>query len=495
MTDTRPNILWVCTDQQRFDTLSGMGNNATRTPNVDRLIDAGVGFDKAYCQAPICTPSRASFLTGCYSTRTHVNRNGNRDWPGQPPLVTRLLADAGYDCGLIGKLHLVSTHGRVEPRQDDGYRYYEWSQMPGPEKEWPVESHAYQRWLKEKGIEWTDIFPPVDETALEEGVDWAPMPGGWADTGIYPRLYRPGVPAEYHELTWAMEKAIEFVEEPRTGPWTLSINSFAPHPPTDPPAEFLNRMDRSKLPGPKFEESDLDLQRKLVENVDFQVDQPLRPDEYDAKGLIAAYYAEIELIDDRLGRLINALEANGQLENTLIIFTSDHGEMLGDHGLLLKGCRFYEGLTRIPLVMSWPAEGIRGVRSDALVELVDLAPSLMEAAGMKVPEHMQGKSLLPILMGEASPDFHKEVVRCEYHDAVELKHASHATMHRDERFKIVVYHGVDLGELYDLDEDPDEHRNLWDDERFTEVRRRMTSRMLDDLMTTIDEGGPRIGRY
>lgn len=495
MANSRPNILWVCTDQQRFDTVAAMGNAAIRTPNVDRLIEAGVGFDRAYCQTPVCTPSRASFLTGCYPSRTHVHRNGNRDFPSTPPLVTKLLADDGYDCGLIGKLHLSSAHGRVEERHDDGYRFFEWSQSPGPEDCWPLSSHSYQRWLKEKGVSWESIYPGVDETTLEQNADWGRMPEGWADTSIYPHLYRPGVPAEYHEVTWAMEKAIDFIQEPRTDPWLLSINTFAPHPPTNPPAEYLQRVDRDRIPAPAFAESDLEWQRELLDHVDFQVDEPLRPDEYDAAGLVAAYYAEIELIDDGLGRLLDAIEASGQLENTLVIFTSDHGEMLGDHGLLLKGCRFYEGLVRVPLVISWPAQGVHGVRSEALVELVDLAPTILDAAGMDIPEHMQGRSLLPILTGAAPPDVHKTTVRSEYHDAIDLKHASHATMIRGDRFKLAVYHGTGLGELYDLDADPHEHVNLWTDERFADVRELLMSQMLDDLMTTVDVGGPRVGRY
>jgi arylsulfatase A-like enzyme len=495
VTETRPNILWVCTDQQRFDTIAAMGNEAIRTPHLDRLVQNGVGFDKAYCQSPICTPSRVSFLTGCYPTRTHVHRNGNRDVGDIPPLVTRILADAGYDCGLIGKLHLSSVHGRVEQRIDDGYRLWEWSQMPPPETFWPTEEHFYQRWLQEKGVDWAEVYPPVDESALEENVDWARMPEGWGDTSIYARLYRPGVPAEHHEITWAVEKAIDFIREDRDGPWMLSINSFAPHPPTDPPAEYLARMDRARMPRPAFEETDRDWQRRLGEKVDFQVDAALSPDQYDAAGLVAAYYAEIELIDEGMGRLLDALEAGGQLENTLIVFTSDHGEMLGDHGLLLKGCRFYEGLVRVPLVFSWPAKGIRGVRSDALVELVDIAPTLLEAAGIEVPEHMQGRSLHPILTGTAPAQVHKATVRCEYHDAVELQHASHATMIRDDRFKLSLYHGTGLGELYDLDADPHEHRNLWDDPAFASVRASLTARLLDDLMTAVDVGGPRVGRY
>ena len=126
--DRPPNILWICTDQQRYDTIGALGNECASTPNIDRLVGEGVACTRAYCQSPICTPSRASFLSGMYASAVHVNGNGNECFPSRhPPLVTQLLADSGYDCGLIGKLHLASAFGRTEPRTDDGYRYWQYS--------------------------------------------------------------------------------------------------------------------------------------------------------------------------------------------------------------------------------------------------------------------------------------------------------------------------------------------------------------------------------
>jgi len=116
----RPNIFWVCTDQQRYDTIASRGNPHIRTPNLDRLVDSGLAFTHAYCQSPICTPSRASFLTAMYPSSVHGCMNGNAHWADAAPLVTKLLADSGYDCGLVGKLHLAGAHGRVEPRGEDG---------------------------------------------------------------------------------------------------------------------------------------------------------------------------------------------------------------------------------------------------------------------------------------------------------------------------------------------------------------------------------------
>ncbi|MGC9336453.1 MAG: sulfatase-like hydrolase/transferase, partial [Anaerolineae bacterium] len=155
----RPNILWICTDQQRYDTVNALGCNHALTPNLDRLVEQGVAFTRAYSQSPVCTPSRASFLTGCYPSTIHVNRNGNAFFPSDITLVTRALADAGYDCGLVGKLHLSAADGRVEPRPDDGYRVFKWSHHPMPEPCWPTAEHDYQAWLERQGQSWDELYP------------------------------------------------------------------------------------------------------------------------------------------------------------------------------------------------------------------------------------------------------------------------------------------------------------------------------------------------
>jgi arylsulfatase A-like enzyme len=201
----------------------------------------------------------------------------------------------------------------------------------------------------------------------------------------------------------------------------------------------------------------------------------------------------IKLIDDQLGRILEALEASNQRENTVIIFTSDHGEMLGDHGLIQKGCRFYEGLVRVPLIWSWPGHFQQGLQSDALVELTDIAPTLLQLAGQPVPERMQGRSLLPILTGQAAPEHHRNFVRCEYYDALDLADGTFATMWRNERYKLIVYHGHNLGELYDLQEDPEEFNNLWDAPEAVTLKLTLMQRSFDASMMAMDRGPQRVG--
>ncbi|HUT33807.1 MAG TPA: sulfatase-like hydrolase/transferase [Planctomycetota bacterium] len=472
MADARPNILWICTDQQRWDTVGALGNPHIRTPHVDRLVREGVAFTRCYSQSPICTPSRANFLTGYYPSTLHVNRNGNDFFPCPEKLITRRLADKGYDCGLSGKLHLAAANGRVEPRFGDGYRVYQWSHHPYPEKFWPHTHHAYQAWLAERGVDWAKAYG---------------QRGG---------LFRTGIEAKYHQTTWCANEAIAFLCEKRTGPWLFSFNCFDPHPPFDPPPEYMARMNVAAMPLPLFQPHEMESQLAFGK-VDHQTRKPVSPHDYDARRMVAAYYAQIELIDDQVGRMLDALEAAGQRDNTIVIFTSDHGEMLGDHGLQQKGCRFYEGAVRVPLVLSWSGRVKAGLRSDALVELTDLPVTLMQATGLDVPADTHGKSLLPILEGKADPARHRDFVRCEYHDAIPFKDgdASHANMIVDGRHKLVVYHGHDAGELYDLRDDPREFRNLWDDAGSRDVKLALLKRLFDATMLATDPGQPRVGNY
>ena len=480
MANIRPNILWICTDQQRSDTIHAPGNQHIRTPNLDRLIDEGVGFLNTYSQSPICTPSRASFLTGCYSSTLHVNRNGNDYFPEDAAdrLITRTLTDVGYDCGISGKLHLSAAQGRVEVRANDGYRFYKWSHHPKPEPFWPTEQHDYQQWLKDEGINWNEAY---GSEALE----------GWDLRG----LGQAGIAAQYHQTTWCANEAISFMSEQRDGPWLMSVNPFDPHPSFDPPAEYLKRMDAGSMPLPLFQPEEMESQLKF-RNVDHQTSEPRSPHDYDARRMVAAYYAQVELIDDQVGRMMETLESIGQRENTIVIFTSDHGEMLGDHGLLFKGCRFYEGAVHIPLIISWPGRFQRGLYSSALVELTDIVPTLLEVNDLPIPEYVRGKSLLPILTGRSSPEHHRDFVRCEYHAALgRMPNDSHANMIFDGRHKLVIYHGQEVGELYDLQEDPDEFRNLWDDPDRRAVKYDLIKTCFDEVMIGVEEGQPLVGGF
>lgn len=464
----QPNILWICTDQQRYDTIGALNNHQVHTPNIDKLVASGVAFDRTYCQSPICTPSRASFLTGMYPSSVHGCSNGNDYWAEAAPLVTALLADAGYDCALSGKLHLAGAQGRIEPRpKHDGYRLFHWSH--GPHSDWES-GHEYSDWLLEQGHDLAEMLEHPEDT-----------------------------PPELHQTTWCTDRAIDFMEADHDGkPWLMSVNIFDPHAPFDPPSRYMDQFDVETMSGPKFRESDLEAQSKLSA-VDFQTISR-RPEEFDAKRIQAAYYAMIELIDDNVGRMLDTLKHNNQLENTIIIFMSDHGEMLGDHGLLLKGCRFYEGLVRVPLIISWAGQFLENTVRSALVELTDIAPTLLDLTGVAIPERTQGHSLRSLLTDDDVTDHHRDFVRCEYYSALnpsarERFSGSYGTMLRDERYKLVIYHGHMLGELFDLETDPDEFTNLCDDPNMVEVKMRLMQQSFDALALATDIGPKQVTRF
>ncbi len=461
---TRPNILWYCTDQQRFDTIGALGNEYVKTPVVDSLVKEGVAFTHAYCQSPICTPSRASFMSGLYPSRLHNTRNGNDTFPGWPPLISRLIADSGYLCGLIGKFHLVSAGHRAEPRLDDGFTV--WHHSHAPRDDWPEGTHDYADWVRDQGKSLDDM-----------------------------RNSKERVDPEYHQTKWASDRAIEFIEQEHQQPWLLNINIYDPHPPFIPPEKYANLFDPAEMPGPHFKESDKAIQ-ELLSQVDFQPStHSLEISEL--QKIQALYYAMIAQIDDQFARILEVLESTGQKENTVIIFTSDHGETLGDHGLLQKGCRFYEGLVRVPLIFSWPGHFVTDHRANGLVELLDLSATLLELTGNPIPDYHQGQSLLPILTGEQTGAQLRDSARCEYFDALDPfftgGDGSFATMYRDDRYKLSLYHDKNLGELYDLQSDPWEHNNLWDHPEHQAAKHRLILESFNShVVLTTDVGSKRI---
>jgi arylsulfatase len=468
----RRNILWICTDQQRFDTLGCCGNEFVRTPNLDRLAEDGVLFTHAYAQCTVCAPSRASFLTGRYPRTTRCRQNG-QPIPADEVLVTRVLHDAGYAGGLSGKLHISACHPdackTMERRIDDGYDEFHWSHHPGPD--WPA--NEYMHWLREKGVEYGT----------------APIEG-------YSHVCR-GMPGEHHHTTWCADKAIDFIEGARASdaPWFFSVNFFDPHHQFDPPEDYLARyLDRlGDVPLPTYASGELD-GKPIWQRIDHKgaygggsgyAWDTLTEDNH--RMLRAAYWAMCDLIDAQAGRMLEALDRTGQRENTIVIFMSDHGEMLGDHGIYLKGPYFYEPAVRVPLIVAWPGTIEPGRRCDALVELVDLAPALLDAAGLAHPPGMQGRSLWPIMAGSAALDHHRDDVYCEFYGAnSKYEPRAHATMVRNDTYKIVAAHEQNTGELYDLEEDPTETHNRWADPEYTAIRLEMLTRLCDRMAWTAD---------
>jgi arylsulfatase A-like enzyme len=360
--------------------------------------------------------------------------------------------------------------------------------------------HDYQDWLRGKGIDPHQLY--ADQTGA----------------------IRTGVPAALSQTAWACDRARDFIRAHADKPWFLSINVFDPHPPFDAPPEYRSRFDAQQMPAPAFRPTDIEHQirmaavdqqaRKAVDprhddderdflekssadsdTADHGHDQP--PERFDGQALRACYHAMIAQIDDMVGSLLGILTQTGQREDTLVLFMSDHGEMLGDHGLLYKGCRFYEGLVHVPLIVSHPGRLAKGIVADGLVELVDLAPTILELADFPVPPDMQGRSLSPLLAGRAPPDRHKAYVLSEYFDALRFPGSvgSRGSMYFDGRYKICVYHDAGLGELYDLRADPQEFVDLWDDPASQPLRLQLLERHFNAMMCVSGAGPERTADY
>ncbi len=492
-----PNILWVCTDQQRFDTLGCYGNGLVHTPHLDRLARMGVRFEHAFAQSPLCQPSRGSFLTGRYPVTTRLRQNG-QDMPDAeaPHLVTRILAEHGYVCGLAGKMHLRACNHAfllgdqwwrvprelqfigTERRLDDGYAEFHWDHAPGSTNP----SSAYSQWLAERGVS---------------------LPQSFRDDCPY---VKSGIASEHHQATWCADRAIRFIEAyaGRPHPWLFSVNIFDPHPVFDPPPEFLDRyldrLDDVPLPIGAPDERD----RRPAYHARFHGAAPGNKaagrdfadmSDRDHRMVRAAYFAMVDHIDKQVGRLLDALERTGQLHHTLIIFMSDHGELLGDHGRYPKGPFLYDCAVRVPLLIAWPGTIESDRRCPALVELTDLAPTLLDAAGLPRHPAMQGRSLWPLLTGEHPLDRFRDDVYCEYLNANPTKPPLFLTMVRTDRHKLIAVHGTAEGELYDLAADPNETVNLWDDPGHRDVKLDMLTRLATRMAQTADPMPPRIGIF
>lgn len=486
----RPNILWICTDQQRWDTLGCYGNPFTHTPNLDRLAAEGLRFNQAYVQNPLCQPSRGCFLTGRYPRTNGLTKNGQDINPGEIP-ITRTLAEAGYHCGLIGKLHLNACDNRIkdygtewwrhigkasfdmrEPRINDGYREFLWDHAPSGN---PYSD--YTKWVTAQGGS-IEYRPREDCSYVDHGM-----------------------PVDLHQTTWCANNAIDFIRRNKGNtPWLCSVNIFDPHFPFNPPDELLARYlpKLDEIPLPNFREGEWEekpeINRKFAENTNSRWSTAGMTDR-DHRMLRAAYWAMCDLLDIQVGRILEALDQSGQADNTIVLFMSDHGEMLGDHGLYTKGPFLYDPAIRVPLLVRWPERIPAGEVSEALVEIGDLAPTLLQAAGLPIPPRMQTRSMLPLWTDPAAHPEFREDVYSEYLDSNPDSPSQFRSVLRTPRWKIIRSHQSKPSELYDMKNDPLEQNNLWNDPQHAAIREELLERLCDRVAMTVDPHPPRVGIY
>jgi arylsulfatase A-like enzyme len=418
-------------------------------------------------------------MTSQYVSSHGLHANGV-DMAPDADLFSRRLADGGYDCGLVGKFHLGACQkGRSEPRLEDGFRVFRWAHDPYRGSS----ENAYHRWLKAS-------HPDLYEAALsgEGETTWDTMP------------------TEAHYSHWIGNETIDFLRSSRQQgkPFFFIANFFDPHHGFGAPKEYVDRYDPQALSRPVTVEGELDSKPPVfTESSKRSYAGHARGYlEYDADELQqvkAAYYAMVTLVDAEVGRILDALDAEGLADDTVVVFTSDHGEMLGDHQLMLKGPFMYECAVRVPLIVRWPGHFAPARRSE-LVQWVDLGPTFLELAGEPVPASYQGSSLVPLLEGTETN--WRDWALCQYRDSGHsFDPQVHVTMLRHDRWKLTVHHGSPVtsrdrtGELYDLVADPQELTNLWDDPGHRDDRLRLQELLLDVLVATEDRSRPRLSDW
>lgn len=472
----RPNVVVIMTDQQRWDTLGAYGNGHIRTPNLDRLASEGALFEHAFVPIPLCTPSRASLFTGQYPTRHGLQ--ANTGWPvaSDTPDLVETFRNAGYRTMLVGKDHLFGPEGHA--RSFDRVVAYDHAGRltdGGDEYERAVRAARHGR-FDEKFIE-------------RENFDAAHAPTR--------RITDAGI----NEICAA-----------RGGkqPFFLWLSYPDPHPPYVVAEPYASMYRGQDLGEPATRPAEL-LDKPLRQRVSRQLMRTADYTPAELQRLREIYYGMVTFIDDEVGRFVEALEAGGVAEDTVIVFMSDHGDYLGDHGMVRKSPAMYDCLVRIPLFIRWPGH-IPSMRvTETLVESIDVAPTLVELVGASPLADCEGKSLIPVLFGETKK--HKDRVFGLYGskgdaftpadvaamdiDALstrphpwmsEVAMRGRLAMVRTLDWKLVYYQGGE-GELYDLRHDPDELVNRYQDANSAATRAELTASLVDFLLQTTSETG------
>jgi len=368
----RPNILLLYTDQQRWDALAAAGNPHIHTPNLDRLAAEGVLFENAFCNCPVCMPSRQSMLSGQYPSSLGCCCNGIEMRPDVPTLAT-VLRPYGYHAANIGKLHFLNHSNRDhrEPHPTYGFDTMIVSDEPG------CYDDAYIAWVAahdRDAVEACRVSSPP--ACVGPRIDKQPR------NTIHPYVFEG--PEHLTHSAFVADGMITFLRAHRDRTFFAIAGFFAPHAPLNPPQRFVDLYDPSTLPLPAMNEGENSL--------------GLSDEQW--RKVKAYYYALVSHVDDQVGRILSALDELGLRDNTIVVFTSDHGEHLGDHGRVQKGPPGLDSCAHVPLLIRYPGQIGPGRRAAELVEAVDLAPTLVDWCGVQAPPSFQGRSLRPLLAGQ-----------------------------------------------------------------------------------------------
>ncbi|MBS4206891.1 sulfatase-like hydrolase/transferase [Bacillus sp. FJAT-50079] len=475
----KPNVLLITSDQQHFNTI-GAFNPEIQTPNLDRLVREGTMFERAYCPNPTCTPTRASIITGTYPSQH-----------GAWTLGTKLLEDRltvgevfqqhNYRTALIGKAHFQQTKDHEDYPSIESYpllsdlEYWKTFNKPfyGFETVELARNHTnehlvgqhYALWMEEKGCtNWRDYFlAPTGNMDPEEKYTWA-------------------IPEKYHYNTWIAERTNALLEQyvENDENFFLWSSFFDPHPPYLVPEPWDKMYDPDQLTIPKGKDGEHNqnpphFQLTQEENPDFSSYQETgfgihgyhthKVNEEDHKKLTATYYGMISMMDKYIGEILNKLDALGIADNTIIVFTSDHGHFFGQHGLQYKGGFHYEDLIKVPFIVRYPQQVPAGNVSEAMQSLVDLAPTFLSMTGISIPYQMTGVDQTDVWKGEVRQV--RDHIICEFrHEPTTI----HQKTYVNDRYKLTVYYNQTYGELFDLKADSKECHNLWNHPEYQSIK-------------------------
>lgn len=432
----RPNVLILYTDQQRWDALGCAGNDHIHTPCLDALAARGACFARAYCNSPVCMPSRQSMLSGLYPSAVGTTCNGI-EMPPDVPTVWQFLQPYGSTAANLGKLHFLnhSTRDHRRPHPTYGLDRLVVSDEPGCYED------AYIAWVRERDPS------QVKSCRCSTPPAWRGEPIRAHPRGTTTPYVFEG-PEELTHTAFVADETIRFLEERRGGPFFAIAGFYAPHAPINPPRRFVDLYDPARMPLP-------------VRNEGEGADGP-SDDEW--RRIVAHYYALVSHVDDQVGRILDALDRLGHRDDTLVLFTSDHGEHLGDHGLVAKGPPGLDSCARVPLVVSYPSGLTRaGWLCDEPVEAVDIVPTILDYCGVQIPPTLQGTSLRALLEGRGSRPRESAYIEHAVPGGVGWKTVA------TRRLKYCLSsEGREL--LYDLERDPHELRDLAADEGSAELK-------------------------
>ena len=503
---TQPNVILIMADQLRADALSCMGNDIVSTRNLDRLAADGVVFDRAFTNCPVCMASRGAIHTGRYPRTIRMPSMGIL--PPEETTVAETLRRAGYRTGVFGKLHFTPMGYTLralgtEYELDDVTPFLE----PAGVLSAATRAAVCDPFKKDYGFDvsfttadstWGHYLDWLAEVSPEHVMhhvaeNWGRARGGVSYGSSPParRMFHPLVadffdshmPAELHPSYFIVEKTIEFIRDDRSRPFFAHCSFVDPHHPFNAPTPYNSMYRPDDMPTPPELDRDRCYPPGLPEGVRKAIEKRATyPDEL-FRWALANYYGMVSHIDWCVGRLLGEIDALGLREDTIIIFTSDHGEYVGDHRLMYKGSLLFDGLMRVPLIISRPGRLSKGSRVDALVQEIDIYPTVMSLLGLPIHAGVQGRDLSAMLRGESAEGY--EAVACELDDLPDGQYAAACAI-RTAEWKLIYYPVARTGMLFDLAEDPGETTNLFFDGGARKTRDQMMMRMLDYYHTSKD---------